>query len=223
MTDMNNADRLFRNSVFGGFNKDDVIDYIENMKNEFFEYRSQVEQTIKELNEKVAALREEAVAAKREAAEAVSSSKAAIAAAEEKAAEAAVRSAEMAAKSDPDAADEINSAADKLRRVADELCDSLTGFLERIAQSSVAVTIEQPQPFEAVPVAAAVQEEEEPKENSPKDALALTKEKEADILSFIDSILKDASGAEESAVETGKEKKEEPSILDSLLPNTMFI
>ena len=33
---MSSSERLFRNSVFGGFNKDDVIDYIENMKNEFF-------------------------------------------------------------------------------------------------------------------------------------------------------------------------------------------
>lgn len=219
---MNNADRLFRNAVFGGFNKDDVIDYIENMKNEFFEYRSQVEQTIKELNEKVAALREEAVAAKKEAAEAVSSSKAAIAAAEEKAAEAEVRSAEMAAKADPDAVEEINSAADKLRRVADELCDSLTGFLDRIAESSVAVTIEQPQSApQTVAVSAEAKTEESQKEQQ-KDGLTLTREKEADILSFIDNILKNASQTEESSVKAEKKKKEEPSLLDSLLPDNLF-
>ena len=67
---MSSSERLFRNSVFGGFNKDDVIDYIENMKNEFFEYRSQVEQTVKELNKKIAALESEAKAAKQKAAEA---------------------------------------------------------------------------------------------------------------------------------------------------------
>ena len=218
---MNNADRLFRNAVFGGFNKDDVIDYIENMKNEFFEYRSQVEQTIKELNEKVAALREEAVAAKKEAFEAVAASKAAIAAAEEKAAEAEVRSAEMAAKADPDAVEEINSAADKLRRVADELCDSLTGFLDRIAESSVAVTIEQPQSTQPVAVSAEAQTEDSQKEQ-PKDGLTLTREKEADILSFIDNILKNASQTEESSVKAEKKKKEEPSLLDSLLPDNLF-
>lgn len=214
---MSSADRLFRNTVFGGFNKDDVIDYIENMKNEFFEYRSQVEQTIKELNENVASLKEEALAAKKEAAEAVASSKAAVAAAEEKAAEAEVKSAEMIAKAEPAAAEEINSAADKLRKVADELCDSLTGFLDRIAQNSIAVTVERPQPV----AAESVHLKQTP--NGEKAEIrepALTKEKEADILSFIDNILKSASESEKAAKAPGK--SEEPSMLDSLLPDNLF-
>lgn len=206
---MSNADRLFRNTVFGGFNKDDVIDYIENMKNEFFEYRSQVEQTIKELNEKITSLQEEALTAKKEAAEIVASSQAAVAAAEEKAAEAETKSAELAAKTEPDAAEEINSAADKLRRVADELCDSLTGFLDRISKSSIAVTVEQPQQ-------ASVSSKEESSAVEP----AMTKEREADILSFIDRILK--SSSETESIKKEPQKADEPSLLDSLLPDKLF-
>ena len=214
---MSKTERLFRNSVFGGFNKDDVIDYIENMKNEFFEYRSQVEKTIKELNEQVAALTEEALAAKKEADEAVASSKAAVAAAEKKVAQAEEKSAETEAKTEPCAADEINNAADKLRKVADELCDSLTGFLDRIAGSSVAVTIAQPEPADAVAASAPVCEK--PTDDAAgSEVFAPSKEKEEDIVSFIDSILNTTNS--EKAKEAPAES--EPSLLDSLLPDRLF-
>lgn len=43
----------FRKATFGGFNRKDVIDYIEKIKNESFEYKKQVEETVNSLNEKM--------------------------------------------------------------------------------------------------------------------------------------------------------------------------
>ena len=51
---MDQMNRMFRKATFGGFNKEDVMQYIENMKNEFFDYKAQVEETIRALNEKLA-------------------------------------------------------------------------------------------------------------------------------------------------------------------------
>ena len=53
---MEEPTRLFRKAAFGGFNRDDVINYIESMKREFFDYKTKVEQTVQELNEKLAQL-----------------------------------------------------------------------------------------------------------------------------------------------------------------------
>ena len=50
---MEQMNRMFRKAAFGGFNKEDVMQYIENMKNEFFDYKAQVEETIRTLNEKL--------------------------------------------------------------------------------------------------------------------------------------------------------------------------
>ena len=52
---MNGMNRLLRKATFGGFNKEDVMQYIETMKTEFFDYKAQVEETIHELNEKLQA------------------------------------------------------------------------------------------------------------------------------------------------------------------------
>lgn len=51
---MDQMNRMFRKATFGGFNKEDVMLYIENMKQEFFDYKAQVEETIRALNEKLA-------------------------------------------------------------------------------------------------------------------------------------------------------------------------
>lgn len=40
---MEEFNRLFRKAAFGGFNKEDVINYIEKTKNDFFEYKQQSE------------------------------------------------------------------------------------------------------------------------------------------------------------------------------------
>ncbi len=216
------TDRLFRKNVFGGFNKDDVIDYIENMKNEFFEYRSQVEQTVKELNKKVASLESDVrtanqklAEANRKAAEAIENSEAATAAAEKAAEEklAKEKAALTADKSENDPLDEINLATDRLRRVADEICDNLSSFIERISESSFAVTIAQPEPVSAAEEAPKAQE---PKEEKPQEKAA--EPDAASILSFIDGLL----ASTESKEKKDSEKKEEKSRLDGLLPEGLF-
>ena len=220
---MSSSERLFRNSVFGGFNKDDVIDYIENMKNEFFEYRSQVEQTVKELNKKIAALESEAKAAKQKAAEAdkraadaVESSEAAVAAAQKAAEEkhalqkAALEEQERAA----DPVGEISLATDRLRRVADEICDNLSSFIDRISESSIAVTIAQPAEEPAAPAAKTDVPERNVTADSKKASFADTES----ILSFIDGIL---ASNENRKKEEEKEEKGQ-SLLDDLLPNGLF-
>ena len=220
---MSSSERLFRNSVFGGFNKDDVIDYIENMKNEFFEYRSQVEQTVKELNKKIAELESEAKAAKQKAAEAdkraadaVESSEAAVAAAQKAAEEklalqkAALEEKERAA----DPVGEISLATDRLRRVADEICDNLSSFIDRISESSIAVTIAQPAEEPAAPAA----KTDVPERNVTADSKKASFVDTESILSFIDGIL---ASNENRKKEEEKEEKGQ-SLLDDLLPNGLF-
>lgn len=222
---MSSTERLFRNSVFGGFNKDDVIDYIENMKNEFFEYRSQVEQTVKDLNKKIAALEAEAKTAKQKAAEAdkraadaVESSEAAVAAAQKAAEErlALEKAALVENERSVDPVGEISLATDRLRRVADEICDNLSSFIDRISESSIAVTIARPAEQSSAPAA---------RENVPERTAAAAPRKASfadteSILSFIDGIL----ASNENRKKEEEEEKEEKgrSLLDDLLPNGLF-
>ncbi len=189
------SDRLFRKNVFGGFNKDDVIDYIENMKNEFFDYRSQVETTVNELNKKVASLENELKNAGLRLAEA---NKKAAEATEKPASPEKAAPTPQPSLTENDPLSEINLATDRLRRVADEICDSLTGFVERIAESSVAVTIAQPLPQElsAAPTAT---------ENADEDTKS--------IISFIDGLL--------AKIEDRNDVSPQPE-LDNLLPEKIF-
>lgn len=136
---MDNSNRLFRKAVFGGFNKDDVIDYIESMKNEFFEYRKQVEKTIGDLNKKISELEQTGNV---------------IAESDEYS-----FSAETLSAAEPDvnelksnvsfSVEEINDATNHLKATADKLCESLTEFMEKISSSCISVTVEAPLAKEA--------------------------------------------------------------------------
>ena len=101
---MDNMNRLFRKAKFGGFNKEDVMQYIETMKTDFFDYKAQVEETIRELNEKLAVL-EKTDAPKAEP---------------------------PAESSEDGAALSINEATEHLKQVADELCDKMNRLIGRI-------------------------------------------------------------------------------------------
>lgn len=66
---MKDLNPVFRKAVIGGFNRQDVIEYIEKTKNEFFEYKKENEKIIGELYEKInslSSLLEEAKAVKEE-------------------------------------------------------------------------------------------------------------------------------------------------------------
>ena len=99
---MDQMNRMFRKATFGGFNKEDVMQYIENMKNEFFDYKAQVEETIRALNEKLAL------------------------------AEPTDSAVQLPAEEPADTATSINEATAHLKQVADELCDKMTRLLGRI-------------------------------------------------------------------------------------------
>lgn len=221
---MNGSDRLFRKAAFGGFNKDDVIDYVENMKNEFFEYRSQVENTIKTLNEKVAKLEEEAKNANKKAAEAIEKSvslKAAVLKAEQELAE---KEAEEQQKQDEnDPLSEISLATVQLRRATDELCSNLSSFMDRIAESSFAVTIAQPLPEKeeekSESCVKAAPEKEVPVK-AEEDFTVPDKNDSDAILAFIENILKTETS--DAASSKAQEAKNEKSVLDDLLPESLF-
>ena len=106
----------FRKATFGGFNRKDVIDYIEKMRNESFEYRKQVDETVKSLNKKIIELEN--------AARLVESSAAA---------EAEPVSVEAPAENQED----IAMATKQLKTVVDELCRSLGDFMERLSEKGV--------------------------------------------------------------------------------------
>ena len=102
----------FRKATFGGFNRKDVISYIEKIKNETFEYRCQVEDTINKLNSKIAEL-EAALASDGKAAVAPISIKGGASVEEYT---------------------DIKDATRHLKEVADELCSSLGEFIEKLSQ-----------------------------------------------------------------------------------------
>ncbi|MGN1444600.1 MAG: hypothetical protein ACI4XE_12210 [Acutalibacteraceae bacterium] len=244
---MDNSNRLFRKAVIGGFNKDDVIDYIESMKNEFFEYRKQVEETIGELNQKIKEL-EEAGNVIREPDEPSVSE-------------------HLSDDLEPFESEfknnvsfsvgEINAATDHLKKTADKLCENLTEFMDKISANCISVTVEAPvsqtknedkEPEDPVPefadlvgsddtdidkpsaseIAAAYQQAIQIKGSAIlSDAFKETDEtddtsaeNETSFSQLLDSILS-AGQAREKASEEEK-KEEENSILDDLLSSSTF-
>ena len=123
---METMNRLFRKAKFGGFNKEDVMQYIETMKREFFDYKAQVEETIRELNERLAAF---------EGTDAPDAGKA-------------------AAFADGNALS-INEATEHLKEVADELCDKMNRLIGRIQDENTdaeeAEPLSEPEPEPEVP------------------------------------------------------------------------
>ncbi len=107
----------FRKTAFGGFNRRDVIDYIEKMKNETFEYKMQVEETVRSLNDKINEL--ENVARQLQKGDFN-------------------RDFSMNAGSlDSFSLGDIKTSTKHLKAVADELCRSLGSFIERLTQNGL--------------------------------------------------------------------------------------
>lgn len=119
---METINRLFRKAKFGGFNKEDVMQYIETMKKEFFDYKAQVEETIRELNERLAAF---------EGTDAADAGKA-------------------AAFADGNALS-INEATAHLKEVADELCDKMSRLIGRIQDEDADAQEAEPEPEPKAP------------------------------------------------------------------------
>ena len=111
---MDSFNNLFRKAAFGGFNREDDINYIEKIKNEFFDYKKEAQNTINELNETVKELKKE-LESKNQA-------------------EVCVK--EETAEIDFSASvTEMNKAADRLRETADKVCDDIGDFLDRVLKT----------------------------------------------------------------------------------------
>lgn len=169
---MENNFNKFRRAAFGGFNREDVISYIEKMKNEFFDYKKEVESTVEQLNGKIREL--------------------------EAAYEAALVTVEVVT---PDTFEEeeqvnpvsdINEATRKLRTVADELCKNLSDFMLRVTENSGVNSTAEAQD-EIIPDEA-VEELEIPAGKADRVSEIL---KATDSFSCISSIEENAASAEE--------------------------
>lgn len=106
----------FRKSTFGGFNRKDVISYIEKMRNESYEYRMQVEETVKSLNEKIVELENAARLME---------------------VDLAVCGEEVNAPATLENMGDISDATVHLKAVADELCRSLGEFMEKLSRKGL--------------------------------------------------------------------------------------
>lgn len=124
---MDNSINKFRKATFGGFNRKDVIDYIEKIQNEFYDYKKETEKTVVRLNEKISQL--EALSSVVEPKEDVAP----------ECCDEPVNSSD-----ESDSASEINMATAKLRNVTDELCRSLNDFMDKLTENSVSVMLEIP-------------------------------------------------------------------------------
>ena len=103
--------RLFRKAAFGGFNKEDVISYIEKMKKEFAEYKQQVEETVDALNAQISDSEQPSFAA-----------------------------AQPADAPAPDAFEvgSISEATERLKEVGDTLCKNLNALIDKLQSAPAA-------------------------------------------------------------------------------------
>lgn len=106
----------FRKATFGGFNRKDVINYIEKMRNESHEYKKQVEETVKNLNEKIRELENAARLMESTESEELP---------------------EASADTEGENLGDIGQATKHLKTVADELCRSLGDFIDKLSERGI--------------------------------------------------------------------------------------
>lgn len=216
---MDNFSASFRTAMFGGFNKEDVISYIEKIKNEFFDYKKESEATISRLNQKIKDLEATGNTANKEADIDLTDSIAVFRNELEK--EKRTREHKVPASA------QIDEAANQLKQTADNICDCLNDFMDKLSENSIAVTFELPE------------EKAEQGGNSSSGIASLlssivsvqsgegkeTKdEKQPSLFSqLVSSVIEsdeseNESEPQEEAVQADKQK----SMLDDLLPSALF-
>lgn len=139
---MENEFGTLRKKAFGGFNPKDVVDCIEKTRNEFYEYKTSAQKNIEELKEKIEKLESEKAALEKVNED--------LAKANSELLENAKNAADVveAPETEGDSLTviEINAATNELKKVADDLCNSLRDFMDRIAQNSISVVVENAEP-----------------------------------------------------------------------------
>lgn len=134
---MDNEFGTLRKKAFGGFNPKDVVDCIEKTRNELYEYKTSAQKNIEELKEKVEKLESEKAALEKVNADLAKANS-------ELLENAKVNEKVEATETVGDSLTviEINAATNELKKVADDLCNSLRDFMDRIAQNSISVVVE---------------------------------------------------------------------------------
>lgn len=115
-----------RKSTFGGFNKQDVIAYIEKVKNEAYEEKNRLEKQVKDLKEKIGELESQVSSFETEKDKLVKR----------------IGELSVSGEGKNETVEEINEATNHLKNVADELCESLRDFMQRISENCCSVVIE---------------------------------------------------------------------------------
>lgn len=115
-----------RKTAFGGFNKQDVISYIEKVKNEAYEEKNRLQKQVKELTDKIGELEAQVSAFDEEKDKLVKK----------------IGELSVSGEGKHETVEEINEATNHLKNVADELCQSLRDFMERISENCCSVIIE---------------------------------------------------------------------------------
>lgn len=216
---MENNYNRFRRAAIGGFNRQDVIEYIEKMKNEFFDYKKEVEQTVSQLNEKISELEQLCETREAECAEEITVPE------------------ENGEDGGNDAVSDINEATLRLRMVADELCKSLSDFMERVSENAVSVVIERRDEAEQEPdfeeetqeaeeiiceepqeeVCVSEPEQEEMLHEAEEAETEIEQDKVSSILKAAESFCFDGEKAEDISAEKAEEPvSEKRNILDIL-------
>ncbi len=194
----------FRKARVGGFNKKDVISYIEKMRNDFYDYKKAVEATVDQLNAKIRELESACEEQKQEI-------------------QTPVEEAPVAPQKSNDPLADINEATNQLRMVADELCKNLSDFMSKINYEAQNCEQETAEVEETESVEAYI---EEIAENILEETFEKDIQTESDRVSSIlnaslnFSFCKDESTESEPICEVRTEAKK--SILDSLSSSSFF-
>ncbi|MCM1363456.1 MAG: hypothetical protein NC122_02450 [Faecalibacterium sp.] len=215
---MENINTAIRTALFGGFNKEDVIRYIENLKNEFYDYQKKAEAKISELEQKISIL-ENSTADEIRNLELM----------DELSEEIFTREDIPQTPSTP--ASEINAAASQLKETADNICDCLNEFMDKIAENSISVTVEMPVEVETDEAAkddektgissllSSLLTFDEGKKNDNSD-----NSNESIFSQIVSSVVENQDNNADNQCDTValEESEGEDSILDKLLPNSLF-
>ena len=135
---MENQFGTLRKKAFGGFNPKDVVDCIEKTRNELHEYKVSAEKTIEELKDKIEKLQNEKAALEKVNADLAKANSDLIESTKSETSE----ETENEKSGDSLTVIEINAATNELKKVAVDLCTSLRDFMDRIAQNSISVIVE---------------------------------------------------------------------------------
>ena len=189
----------FRKAKIGGFNKKDVISYIEKMRNDFFDFKTAVEATIDTLNAKINEL--EAVMNEHNDTVAVVTE---------------TVNQEPVPVLDP--LTNINEATSQLKSVADELCRNLSDFMSKMRTAESCCEQTQADVFENTEAYI----EETAKEIFEADTeAAQTEDKVNEILKASDSFSFEAAESSCSS-ELFVAKEEHRNVLENLNKSSFF-